>query len=250
MRQSVCQRNGADVTEMSNARHDLAVTRAWVQDGTRVLLDALDPVPDADIDLPSRLSGWSRRHLLAHLARNAEALQRLVAWARSGVETPMYASPEQRASEIEDSAGHNPGSLRRDVATTATALETDIADLPRDRWSATVRSSRGRAIPAAEIPWMRAREVWLHALDLAIGVPVSRIPSGFAVTLVDDVVAFFAALPDAPNARLATDGMTWSIGAGGPLVEGEPVRLALWLTGRSNGEGLRADTLPVLPRWL
>jgi maleylpyruvate isomerase len=34
------------------------------------------------------------------------------------------------------------------------------------RWEAGVRSALGRAIPAAELPWMRIREVWLDA-DLA-----------------------------------------------------------------------------------
>jgi fumarylacetoacetase len=40
------------------------------------------------------------RHLVAHLALNAGALGNLVAWARTGVESPMYASAEQRAADI------------------------------------------------------------------------------------------------------------------------------------------------------
>ena len=70
--------------------------RTWVDRGTRLLLDVVDTLDDAALDRPSGLPGWTRRHLLAHVASNAEALGRLLDWARTGVENPMYASPEAR----------------------------------------------------------------------------------------------------------------------------------------------------------
>jgi maleylpyruvate isomerase len=113
-----------------------------------------------------------------------------------------------------------------------------------------VRSARGRAIPAAEVPWMRAREAWLHAVDLQIGVSAEQLPPEFATTLIADVVGFFNGVGDVPAVRLRSGERSWSIGAGGPLVEGEPAQLAAWLTGRSDGGGLQGARLPKLPAWL
>lgn len=231
-------------------RHDVEGTRAWMRSGTEVLGRAVDSLPDADLDGPSALPDWTRRHVVAHLARNAEALGRLLAWARTGVPTPMYADADQRASEIESSAQVDAARLRGELTDTATALDDDVAALTDAQWQATVRSARGREIPAAEVPWLRAREVWLHALDLDAGVDVGQLPPAFGVALVDDVVEFFAAGPDAPAIRMSCSERTWSIGVDGPLVQGEPAYLAAWLTGRSEGEGLSYVELPKLPRWL
>ena len=74
----------------------LGRVRGWVGHGTDLLLRTLHAPPDVDLDGPCALSGWTRRHLRAHIAANAEALRNLAAWARTGVETPMYASPAQR----------------------------------------------------------------------------------------------------------------------------------------------------------
>ncbi|HEY7046843.1 MAG TPA: maleylpyruvate isomerase family mycothiol-dependent enzyme [Jatrophihabitantaceae bacterium] len=231
-------------------RHDVQLTRDWMRSGTEVLTRTLDPLPDAELDRPSALPGWTRRHVVAHLARNAEALARLLAWARTGVPTPMYASPEQRSSEIESSAQFDLARLRREFAETAAALDDDVAALSDGEWQATVRSARGREIPAAEVPWMRAREVWLHALDLDAGVGPGQLPPAFSAELVDDVVGFFTAGAGAPAVRLSCAERTWSIGVDGPLIQGEPAYLASWLTGRSEGEGLSYVELPELPKWL
>jgi len=37
----------------------------------------------------SLLAGWSRGHVLTHLARNADGLGNLLAWPRTGVRTPQ-----------------------------------------------------------------------------------------------------------------------------------------------------------------
>ena len=54
--------------------------------------------------MPTALPGWTRKHLVAHLAGNAEALLRLLHWAGTGERTPMYTSPEQRNADIESLA--------------------------------------------------------------------------------------------------------------------------------------------------
>jgi uncharacterized protein (TIGR03083 family) len=138
-------------------RRDVAATVPWMREGTARLLAVVDKLGDEDLGGPSTLPGWSRAHVVGHLARNAEALVRLATWAQTGVETPMYAEREQRAVEIERSAALPADTLRAQLADTAAALDTALTRLTAARWEAEVRSALGRAIPAAELPWMRIR---------------------------------------------------------------------------------------------
>lgn len=250
---------------MTTVRHDISITQGWLRDGELFFGRQLAALADADLDGPSALPGWDRRTLVAHVARNAEALARLLTWARTGVETPMYADAGQRAREIETSASQPGADLRADAQRTAAALADAAAQLSAEHWQATVRSARGREIPAAEVPWMRCREVWLHGLDLSAGAVPGDIPEAFAEVLVDDVAQFMAAQPSLPQTEIVStsDQRSWRIGgtehatdsAGlgqRPLeIRGDPRTLALWLTGRGyNRRALAADELPQLPGWL
>ena len=75
--------------------------RSWMDTGTALFTTSVERLSDADLAAMTRLRGWSRRHVVAHVGLNAEALRRLVRWASTGEPTPMYASPEQRAREID-----------------------------------------------------------------------------------------------------------------------------------------------------
>ncbi|MFC4498064.1 MULTISPECIES: hypothetical protein [Streptomyces] len=59
----------------------------------------------------------------------------------------------------------------------------------RRRRSATVTSGQGREIPASEVPWLRAREVWIHLVDLRVGVGMDVLPPD----LVRDVAGWMSA---------------------------------------------------------
>jgi maleylpyruvate isomerase len=78
----------------------------------------------------------------------------------------MYTDGEQRSVEIERTAALSASTVREDLASTAETLDDALSALTARQWHAQVRSALGRAIPAAEVPWMRIREVWLHAVDL------------------------------------------------------------------------------------
>src|SRR3954447_4566989 len=66
---------------------DLETSRRWWGDGERAVALAMEQLTDDDLRKPSRLPGWTRAHVVAHLARNADALINLCTWARTGVET-------------------------------------------------------------------------------------------------------------------------------------------------------------------
>ena len=193
---------------------DLGDALRWTAHGTKVCAEAIADLGDAEWHHPSRLPGWTRRHLVAHLAANADALGNLVRWAATGVETPMYSSPEQRAHDIESGAQRDPAALRGWFLSTAADLEDGLAALTAEQWSATVRTAQGREVPASEVPWLRAREVMVHAVDLDAGPSFDDLPADFLEALVADVLG-----RRGPEADVA-----------GPLAG-----RAAYLTGRADG---------------
>lgn len=216
----------------------------WAGDGTVLLLAGLDRLTDAELDEPSALSGWSRRHLLAHVASNAEALGRLVSWARTGVESRMYASPEQRAADIE--AGATRPDLREWVRDSASTLAGAFAALPDPAWDAEVVTAQGRTVPAREIPWMRARETCVHAVDLRAGTTFDDLPPAFLTALLDDVARWRAARPGPALIQVTPKTRHEIAGEGTPAEVALPLPVAAaWLTGRHTDPGL-----PALPGWL
>jgi hypothetical protein len=69
-------------------RRSFADARRWMQLGTAALVKEADLYGGA-LSSSSALPGRSRKHLLAHVAGNAEALGNLMRWAATGVPTPL-----------------------------------------------------------------------------------------------------------------------------------------------------------------
>ncbi|WP_086563039.1 maleylpyruvate isomerase family mycothiol-dependent enzyme [Streptomyces africanus] len=227
--------------------------------GTAEFEAAVHRLTDPGFTRPSHLPGWSRAHVVAHVARNADALVNLLTWARTGVETAMYASGDQRAREIEEGARRPAEELRAELLAADRSLAAELAALPDECWAATVRTARGREVPASQVPWMRVREVWIHAVDLNIDTSFDDVPREVCAALLDDVTATFRARPDCPPVTLRTEdgARTWSLGAPGsadPVVTtGDLPSLAAYATGRPVPGPLYptgGGTLPKLPAWL
>lgn len=229
----------------------------WMARGGEFFAAALDRVPDDGLAAPSLLTGWSRAHVVAHVARNADALHNLLEWARTGVERQMYSGPDQRERDITAGAGMPPRELRADYAAADGRFTTALRELPGECWAAKVRSARGREIPAAEVPWMRAREVWVHAVDLRSGARLEDLDPGLVRALVDDAMFWVGRSPDCPPVDLVPDDGApgWRLGPrdvpAQVTARGAAAALLGWVIGRSDGAALRADgPLPRLPRWL
>jgi len=226
-------------------------TLAWMHDGTELLLADVARLPDKALDAPTALPGWSRRYLLAHVAANADALRNLVHWARTGEERRMYASVEQRDADIAAGSTLPAAELRATVASSAQALTDDLDALPAGAWGAKVITAQGLTRSASEIPWMRAREVYIHAVDLAAGTTFADLPAGFLAALLDDVTARRSAKGGGPALALAaTDtGHAWTVtGTGVAVPVSAPLAdLTAYLTGRP-APALSAE--PRLPAWL
>ena len=98
---------------MTNPGRDLTRDLAHVAAQTELLLDTARGLTDPDA--PSLCEGWSRGHVLSHVARNAQAIGRLAGWAVSGTPAAMYpGGAAGRDADIEAGAGRPAVELRAD----------------------------------------------------------------------------------------------------------------------------------------
>lgn len=162
---------------------------AWVDEGTELCRKAIAGLDDASYGAPSLLAGWTRRHLVAHLAANAEAIGRLISWARTGEENRMYTSPQQRSADIEAGAKLLGEELTAWFDRSARELAAAMEALPASAWQAEVVTAQGRPVPATQAPWMRSREVMVHAIDLGTGLTFAGLPGDFLAALREDITS-------------------------------------------------------------
>lgn len=197
----------------------------WTLHGTDVLIAHVRKLDEAELSAPSALPGWTRKHVVAHVAANADALNNLVRWARTGVRTPMYASTEQRNADIEAGAQRPAAELRTWLGESALELADGLDSLTDEQLRAEVQTAQGRTVPATEIPWLRAREVCVHAVDLGTGVSFDDLPEQFLQALVADI-RIKRGLDEIPDGPLA-DRAAYL--AGRPHSLSNVVELGPWL---------------------
>lgn len=229
-----------------------ATIRSWLCRGELVFAEALEGV---ELRAPSLLPDWSRAHVAAHVAGNAVGLTNLLHWARTGIQTPMYASPEARLRDIAEWAARTETELRAHVADTSAQLAGAVDLLPADAWDRLVRSALGREIRASEVPWLRVREVWIHAADLGGNLSFDAFPADLVDALLDEITGALGRRPGCPDVLLMPYDreQQWRIvPADRPAAETVRVRgsasdLLAWASGRSSGSFAGR---PTLPAWL
>jgi maleylpyruvate isomerase len=216
---------------------------------TERLLATAGAFGDADVRAASLCAGWTRGHVLTHLARNAEALTRVCAAVLTGEPDTMYDSPEARDADIEAGAGRPAAELASDVRTTAAELAPEIARLGIEHVGTTVeRVPGGQLISAERVPFMRLREVVWHHVDLDAGYTFDSTPDELVHLFLEDTVSHLASTDGAPGLTIRTDeGDEWSVGDGSATIAGPRRGVLLWLArGRADGLHERAS-LPQLP---
>ncbi|MZD04897.1 maleylpyruvate isomerase family mycothiol-dependent enzyme [Streptomyces sp. SID5785] len=239
---------------MSDHVRDLASVR----EATSRLLTAVDALDNAAVAEPSRLPGWSRGHVLAHLSRNADALVNVL----SGL--PMYASADERDADIERDAPRALDEQAADLRESAERFRlkgTEDAD-----WARTVELRNGVKDSAANVPFRRLCEVELHHVDLGIGYELEDLSEELTQREINFLARRFRDQPGLPPVLIKQDdGRMISTGAVlspsveeieegavpplGVVVRGRQADLLGWLAGRRDGGSLTVDrgTLPALP---
>ncbi|MCR6485921.1 maleylpyruvate isomerase family mycothiol-dependent enzyme [Amycolatopsis sp. OK19-0408] len=198
---------------------------------------ALEPLTDEQVRAASPLPGWTRGHVLAHVTDAGRALADLVENALRGVLIPLYdPKTHDRDAIIEATAGRTAEAHRRDLLRHSVRLEDAWARVTD--WDQHVDYRDGKLSSTVFARW---REVWIHAVDLDVGIGVTDWPGDFCHHAVDF-------LQDRLPAGLAIQAGEHRWGSGRTEVTGSVRALAAWLSGRTTGAGLAGD-LPELGPW-
>lgn len=218
------------------------------------LLDTLGRLDEPALRVPSLLPGWTRGHVLAHVALNAHSLVNLFEWARTGMEKPQYPSWAQRDAAIETFSTRTLAEHRAALEDAGAAFATASGSVPLDRWSAQVAGIGGDPQPAETFLFGRLREVEIHHVDLDAGYVPSDWDDAFVRRVLDQVPGRLAGRAETPFTASATDlGLRLDVGEGPTSVKvsGPGHQLLAWLLGRTDGSRLdvAGGTLPQVPDW-
>lgn len=196
----------------------------------RSLDTALVDLTDSAAAGPSLLPGWTRGHVLAHLADAARARARVVEHALRGEVVALW-EPGERDAIIEATATRSAAEHRAAVAEHSAGLER--------AWAGVVDWAGFDS--AVEIRW---REVWIHLVDLDVGVRPSAWTVDFSCHAVDFL---HPRLPEGFGVRATDVDRTWGTGA---EITATAHDLAAWLAGRvPDAPPTCAVPLPPLGPW-
>jgi maleylpyruvate isomerase len=246
-----------EVVALTPAEQSDAVGRGVVADVERlrgVLEDVLAALTDADVAAPSRLPGWTRGHVLAHLAGVGSSAARQLEHARARRLVDFYDGGRPgRDAAIEAGAGAQAEVHARDALAAALRVESALAALGPEDWDAPTRYRDQPATAVAHAWW---RELGIHLVDLDLGVGQDV----WSPALLDHLVEFLA--PRVPAGQLVAlvpggGASRWELGDGGLVrVHAERAEdLVAWLAGREPSGPVTAErdgepvSLPELGPW-
>ncbi len=233
---------------------DRDTLRQRIEEATGRLAADAAALTDGQARESSLLPGWSRGHVLTHLARNADGLRNLLIWGRTGVETPQYPSREARDAAVEAGAARPAAELATDLRQSAAAFDQEAASLPAAAWDAPVRGLTGPEHPAWYTLFRRLTEVEMHHVDLGVGYGPPDWPARFVADELERVTGQFADRDDVPACVLEVTGTGQRLMLGpaaaaraqaAVTVAGPGCWLLAWLTGRDAGTLLSVS--PVSP---
>lgn len=156
---------------------------------------------------PSLCVGWSRGHVLTHLARNADGMVGLVRAAVDGTGETMYASPQARDADIDAGADRSLGDLVADVEHSAATLAEALPRLGAEHRGIRLERTPGvYLMRAGRIPFMRLREVVYHHVDLDAGFGFVDVEPWLVELFLGDEAA---RLDAQERHRAAADDLLW-----------------------------------------
>ena len=220
------------MADLADTDHHLA----HLAEAGQRLVRSVDGLTGDDWAAPSLLPGWSRAHVVAHLALNGEGLTGVLLGEAENAPAPMYESQEARDGDIEELAGADHAELRERLLAGTVSFPEAVKALPPDLWEGRFERTRGGpTLPLRAAPLMRVREIEIHHVDLDVGYSPDDWPPAFAEELIDGMVKR-QQRDDGFLVRPLDADRTWEVGSAGddPVVVTGPVtHLGWWLTGRT-----------------
>lgn len=211
---------------------------------------------DLDVRAASLLPGWSRGHVLTHIARNADGINRTMAGALRGEVVARY--PDGRAgrdADIEAGARRSSVELLADVRESAERLDRVISAVAdADAWDLpTEDRSTGEYVVA------RWREIEIHRVDLGGSYTPSDWPPEFVGYLLPELAAHVSGrtttavrIEITSDGSVTTDlaGRSWAMQGEAIEVRGPDWAVLAWLAGRPDGAVDQLTAAPPLAAWL
>lgn len=213
------------------------------------LFDTLDSLTADQWREPSRLPGWTRAHVMAHLNDNAVCFAEALEGLAQDHQVPVYASEEARDAAIEEGARKPGPGLLAEGSEAQKRWRSVVAGLVEKAWSADLeRTPAGARVPVAAVPTLREREIEIHHADLDAGYSADDWSEDFATRTLTQLVSDMADKADLT--LVATDtGARHDLGSGGPEARGTAARLAWWLA-RQDPSAIESDAeIPDLGAW-
>ena len=233
-----------------NTSSHLSDNLALLARETSLLMRTAAALDDETIRVASLCEGWTRAHVLSHIARNADALGNLVSWAVTGTPRAMYDSPDDRDADIEAGSTRGAKEIFTDLEDSAARFASAAPGLAGAPEQVEVEMRGGRTVLGGQLPTLRLMEVVFHHVDLFAGYTFADADPGFVKRATTIAIERFRASGKAPSITLHSDeGDTWTIGDGAQDVTGSNAALLLWLA-RGEGAGVSSEApLPGLPSW-
>ena len=236
-----------------------SITPEYLPDELRRAADVVTGIAakltDADVTAASELPGWTRGHVLAHVAGIANAMARQLEYAARGEKIELYDGGfEGRNRAIELSAGHSAEQHRGAVTAAVGRALAAFGALDTAGWQAPITFRDGVVFDGGLALW---RELTIHATDLGTG----RGPETWSRHFCEHLFEFLAArVPEGERFVLQPLGLpSVALGAAGgrsTVINGMLTDIAAWLAGRTPTLGsLRATAaadgveLPALLPW-
>ena len=192
----------------------------------------------------SGLPGWSRGHVITHIANFSEAMTRQVEEALQGRVVEMYDGGRPARDAAIEAGAHRPAAeLTAHLAEATTALVTSWDKVGPDDWARPVLHRNSNLAAAVDASW---RELAIHSVDLDLGITPASWPTDFCLHLLDFLRA---RTPEGIHLVLqADDGPTWETGTGETRVlTGTLTDLTTWYAGRTTPGPVNGPAPDLLP---
>lgn len=243
----------------------MALSTLEVAQAQQRLEDSIVDLDDEAMRVASHCDGWTRGHVLTHIARNADGMVNLTTWALTGEVKAMYWPPEARDGDIAAGATRSATEIINDVVAgnrrvleafarleAAVAVNRAVAD----RMVRLGDPDDGPEVAARDLPHQRLQEVVLHHHDLLHDLALDEWPRVY----VDEALPRAATrmsrrVSQLPTLVVVDDAGRHVVHEGSDiLVKGSARLLLAWLTGRARDDHLRrldvvGGALPELPGW-
>lgn len=192
----------------------------------------------------SGLPGWSRGHVITHIANFSAAMTRQVEEALQGRLVEVYDGGRPARDAGIEAGAHRPAAELKDhLLQATTGLVTAWDKVGPDDWERPILHRNSNLSAGLNATW---RELAIHTVDLALAPTPADWPQAFCLHLLDFLT------PRTPVGihliLQSDDGTTWDTGTGDQtILTGTLTDLTAWYAGRTPPSPVHGATPDLLP---